>query len=75
MKLLIATGLYAPEIGGPATYTAFLEKHLVRITELPMKCFPIAWYEGTQKLFAMSHTLSSLCFVRAESQRSTHSIR
>jgi len=30
MKLLIATGLYAPEIGGPATYTAFLEKHLLR---------------------------------------------
>lgn len=30
MKLLIATGLYAPEIGGPATYTAFLEKHLDR---------------------------------------------
>jgi hypothetical protein len=30
MKLLIATGLYAPEIGGPATYTAFLEKHLSR---------------------------------------------
>ncbi len=28
MKLLIATGLYAPEIGGPATYTAFLERHL-----------------------------------------------
>lgn len=30
MKLLIATGLYAPEIGGPATYTVFLEKHLER---------------------------------------------
>ncbi len=28
MKVLIATGLYAPEIGGPATYTAFLERHL-----------------------------------------------
>ena len=30
VKLLIATGLYAPDIGGPATYTAFLEKHLER---------------------------------------------
>ncbi len=30
MKLLIATGLYPPEIGGPATYTVFLEKHLPR---------------------------------------------
>lgn len=28
MRILIATGLYAPEIGGPATYTAFLEAHL-----------------------------------------------
>ena len=28
MKLLVATGLYAPDIGGPATYTAFLERHL-----------------------------------------------
>lgn len=30
MKLLIATGLYPPDIGGPATYTVFLEKHLER---------------------------------------------
>jgi len=28
MKILIATGLYAPDIGGPATYTAMLERHL-----------------------------------------------
>ncbi len=28
MRLLIATGLYPPDIGGPATYTKFLEKHL-----------------------------------------------
>lgn len=28
MKILIATGLYTPDIGGPATYTAFLERHL-----------------------------------------------
>lgn len=27
MKILIATGLYPPDIGGPATYTVFLEKH------------------------------------------------
>ncbi len=30
MKLLIATGLYPPDIGGPATYTVFLEKHAPR---------------------------------------------
>lgn len=28
MKILIATGLYPPDIGGPATYTKFLERHL-----------------------------------------------
>lgn len=28
MKILIATGLYAPEIGGPATHTALLEVEL-----------------------------------------------
>lgn len=28
MKLLIATGLYPPEIGGPATYTKLLEERL-----------------------------------------------
>ncbi len=28
MRLLIATGVYAPEVGGPATYTAFLESYL-----------------------------------------------
>lgn len=30
MKILIATGLYPPDIGGPATYTVFLEKCLPR---------------------------------------------
>ncbi len=28
MKILIATGLYPPDIGGPATHTLFLEKNL-----------------------------------------------
>lgn len=39
MKILIATGVYAPEIGGPATYTAMLEEDLpasgFEITVLP----------------------------------------
>ncbi len=30
MKVLIATGLYPPDIGGPATYTKFLERHFPR---------------------------------------------
>ncbi|MBX9906631.1 glycosyltransferase [Patescibacteria group bacterium] len=28
MKILLATGLYAPEIGGPATHTAILEREM-----------------------------------------------
>jgi glycosyltransferase involved in cell wall biosynthesis len=39
MKVLIATGLYPPEIGGPATYTVLLEKELhnrgVSVSVLP----------------------------------------
>jgi glycosyltransferase involved in cell wall biosynthesis len=27
MRVLVATGLYPPDIGGPATHTVFLEKH------------------------------------------------
>ena len=38
-RILVATGLYPPEIGGPATYTVFLEKHLpqcgIGITVVP----------------------------------------
>ena len=30
-KLLITTGLYPPEIGGPATYTKMLEEHLPKL--------------------------------------------
>lgn len=30
-KILIATGLYPPDIGGPATYTVFLEKHATEL--------------------------------------------
>src|SRR3989344_209222 len=28
MKVLIATGIYSPDVGGPATYSALLEKEL-----------------------------------------------
>jgi glycosyltransferase involved in cell wall biosynthesis len=31
MKITITTGLYAPEIGGPATYTALLEKEMPKL--------------------------------------------
>lgn len=30
MKILLATGIYPPEIGGPATYAALVERELVR---------------------------------------------
>lgn len=39
MKILIATGIYPPEIGGPATYTKILEEHLpsrgIEVSVLP----------------------------------------
>ena len=43
MKLLIATGLYAPEIGGPATYTKLLDEKL-----------PAAGYEVSVLPFSVS---------------------
>ena len=49
MKILIATGLYPPEIGGPATYTKILE------SELPLKgievlVVPFALVRGYPKI-------------------------
>ncbi len=39
MRLLVATGLYPPEVGGPATYTALLEERLpalgIEVSVLP----------------------------------------
>ena len=47
MKILIATGLYPPEIGGPATYTKELERGLpergVSIDVLPFSCVRKYW--------------------------------
>ncbi|MBI4086502.1 glycosyltransferase family 4 protein [Candidatus Kaiserbacteria bacterium] len=41
MKILIATGVYPPDIGGPATYTKMLEEHLPKygydVSVLPFK--------------------------------------
>ncbi len=50
MKITIATGLYPPDIGGPATYTAMLEK------ELPGRNFsvvvvPYGWVRRYPKVF------------------------
>jgi len=41
MKILVTTGIYPPEIGGPATYTALLEKempkHGIEVSVLPFR--------------------------------------
>ncbi len=41
MKILVATGLYPPDIGGPATHAVFLEAHLpsrgIELTMLPYR--------------------------------------
>lgn len=41
MKILITTGIYPPEIGGPATYTALIEKELpkfgIEVSVLPFR--------------------------------------
>jgi len=41
MKILITTGIYPPEIGGPATYTVLLEhempKHGIEVSALPFR--------------------------------------
>ena len=54
MKITIATGLYPPEIGGPATYTVLLEK------ELPKKGYevevvPFSWSRHLPKILRHLH--------------------
>lgn len=49
MKLLIATGLYPPEIGGPATYAAMLEKRLPE-HDVEVKVVPFGWVRGYPKI-------------------------
>lgn len=49
MKVLIATGLYPPEIGGPATYTTMLEEHL-REHDIAVHVVPFGWVRRYPKL-------------------------
>ena len=62
MKLVVATGLYAPEIGGPATYTALLERHLpkhgIELTVLPFST--VRWYPKIIRHFAYTLRLIRL---------------
>lgn len=53
MKLLIATGVYPPEIGGPATHTVLLEKglpeHGISVDVVPFRIVK-AWPPGIRHL-------------------------
>ena len=59
MKLLIATGLYAPEIGGPATHTKLLEEHLPALG-YTVSVVPFARSRGLPKLFRHLHYTAAL---------------
>ena len=50
MKILIATGLYPPDIGGPATYTKMLEAHLPK-HGVQLTVAPYGWVRRYPKLF------------------------
>ncbi|MDP3764364.1 MAG: glycosyltransferase family 4 protein [bacterium] len=53
-KLLLATGIYPPEIGGPATYAVLLEKELpkrgISVSVLPFRVVR-NWPKGVRHLF------------------------
>ena len=42
LSILVATGLYSPEIGGPATYTEILERELPRL-KIGLKVAPFRY--------------------------------
>ncbi len=49
MKVLIATGLYPPEIGGPATYALLLEEELPK-RGIEIKVVPFGWVRQYPKI-------------------------
>lgn len=49
MKITIATGLYPPEIGGPATYAAMLESELPA-RDIEVKVVPFGWVRHYPKI-------------------------
>jgi glycosyltransferase involved in cell wall biosynthesis len=49
MKITIATGLYPPEIGGPATYAAMLESELPE-QEFEVRTVPFGWVRKYPKI-------------------------
>lgn len=48
-KILVATGLYPPEIGGPATYTALVEKELPKRNFI-VKVLPFSYVRNYPKI-------------------------
>lgn len=50
MKITLATGLYPPEIGGPATHSQLLEEHLPR-ERFSITVVPFGRVRGTMKFF------------------------
>jgi glycosyltransferase involved in cell wall biosynthesis len=50
MKLLVATGLYPPDIGGPATYATMLEAYLPE-RGIELLVAPYGWVRHYPKLF------------------------
>lgn len=49
MRILIATGLYAPDIGGPATHTAILEKEFPA-QGIEVRVYPFSAVRGYPKI-------------------------
>ncbi|MEK7462324.1 MAG: glycosyltransferase family 4 protein [Patescibacteria group bacterium] len=59
MKILIATGLYPPDIGGPATYTVLLEKELP-LQGYVVQVLPFAISRGFPKVIRHIHYAGAL---------------
>ncbi|OGF69755.1 hypothetical protein A3H65_03960 [Candidatus Giovannonibacteria bacterium RIFCSPLOWO2_02_FULL_45_14] len=49
MRILIATGIYPPDVGGPAGYSALLEKELPK-RGVAVKILSFGWYRGYLKI-------------------------
>ena len=49
-RILVATGLYPPDIGGPATYTKMLETHLPK-RGVELTVAPYGWVRRYPKIF------------------------
>ena len=60
MRILVATGIYPPEIGGPATYTVLLEKELPKYGHT-VDVLPFAVSRNLPKILRHFHYSWKLC--------------